>query len=215
MPKTSKRENSFILSRIRSEYEAGLTLREIAKRTHIAKGMIHFYLKRMGVKLRKNEAYKIKNPQEIIDAYNSGLSMEKVGEKFNCATRTVLYHLRKAGVQSRSPSENARFSQEIRQKWVYLFQQGTTPEEIANMYSTTPVYVKHILRQMGISISRKKGPHPQARRIYEMRKNTGLTWKEIAQKVGIKNFNQCIVIAQKYADSIGEKLPNKPRRKKL
>jgi len=87
------------MEQIKSEYESGMTQRELGKKYGVASNTIRNRLLKEGVQTRKRGVNEIELPMEQIKSdYESGMTQREVGEKYGVSKGTIRNRLIEAGV---------------------------------------------------------------------------------------------------------------------
>lgn len=104
---TQKRLSNTEIAQMIAAYNAGASMRDLAKQFGCHKITISNRLKNAGVKLHGVPANK-KQIDEMVRLYESGLSLADTGKRVGVSANTVLRYLRQRRIETRDPHEQTK-----------------------------------------------------------------------------------------------------------
>lgn len=128
--------------------DAGLSCREIAKRTGFGKTAVTNHLKSIG----KSVSKRFPTPEEVdewVEAFNSGISPYELASKYGFSDETIRTHLKKRGITMRRQGGPLKYDHEQDEIWKRDYLSGMTEDEVAGKYGVSATTVSTRLRAMG------------------------------------------------------------------
>ena len=172
------------IEEIISEYEAGMTIYQIADKYGISSSTIQYRLKKNGVKLRPRGGKKrIDLPmEEIISEYESGLSTYQLGEKYGVDDSTIYKRLKENGVKLRSCGGKINLPMK---EIISEYQSGLSALKLAEKYGVGDSTIYKRLEENGVKLRPRDSeidlPMEEIISEYE----SGMSTAQLGEKYGV------------------------------
>ena len=176
------------VAQIISEYQSGISPKELGEKYGVSLYCIYEKLKDAGVqKITAKERNMMGFPMEqVISEYQSGMSMKELGEKYGVSYSTLKTRLKKAGVKKITAFERNMMSLPTKQI-ISEYQSGISPKDLSKKYNLSITRIRSLLKYEGVKkiTARERNTMrlPMAQIISEYQ--SGMTMKELGEKYGV------------------------------
>lgn len=152
-PVTKQQENDILRM-----YSEGLGAPSIAKKFGFANSVIYRVVRKYGIEVKKSNAAKSLNNEELelaINLYSSGVATTEIAARLNRkSNNTVIKALRKAGIQveAHMRSKFDFWSEEYKMSVIKEYVNGESLERVAEKHSSNANSMAQFLRKNGVEI---------------------------------------------------------------
>jgi len=143
----SRRWIELPVDQIASDYQSGMSPKQLAKKYGVSEVVIRSRLKEAGVrKITAKERNMMNAPMEqIISDYQSGMSLKKLGEKYGVSNNTIRKRLIEAGVQQERRGRK-KIDTPMAQIW-FDYESGMSPKDLGEKYGINHQTIRNRLKE--------------------------------------------------------------------
>lgn len=149
--------------KLRKEYEGGAPLRELAEKYGSSVPTIRNAIYRVGGQMRtKQETAKPIVPRSewptIVKMYQDGATLRAIGIAYNTSVSNIQYYLEQSKATPRPRNYSAmgkkwtKFNDDVAKQIRQQYEDGSTVEGLANLYSTSGSTISRTIRRVGGTI---------------------------------------------------------------